>query len=638
MRSIGELAFRLRQEVVNARLLAAPPILDPRIAGSVVGPLAGLPDPALVASELRGSDYAASTVRLAEEIAAHRFQLLGLPPTDLGTRIAWRRDFVHNKETGTEYFRRIPYLDFHRAGDHKIVWELNRHQHLVVLAQAYLLTGNSQFLDEIPLQCESWMEANPFQRGINWCSALEVAFRALSWIWVLHMVGGRLEKTLRQRWMISLYQHGLHIENNLSLYFSPNTHLLGEAVVLHALGVLLPALPRSARWRELGSGIVLEQMRRQVREDGSHFEQSAYYHLYALDFFLLHSLIAQDVPAWYRGQLGRMAEFLDALMSDDGILPMLGDDDGGRVFHPYGDRRRFGQATLTTCALALGRPEWLRESTCAAEQAAWWLGRTPPPPVPREPPESRWFADAGLAVLRSETVHAIVDVGPFGAGTGGHSHADTLSLVVFHRGAEALIDPGTGGYSDSAVRERFRTAAAHNTVSIQSSAMQGVEQASPQGPFRWSDMPEVKLLHQDSNKMGDIIDGVCRYRGFTHRRTVALRKSGTLVVIDRVDGPPGDWCVEQRWLSAEAFSAEGLSCHPPAFEEPAERSCAYGSSIPARRWVARRSGPLPAVLAAVLDFEGLAIIRNVSRDGDSVLIEYEGGTARVPDHGPPEVF
>ena len=29
-------------------------------------------------------------------------------------------------------------------------------------------------------------------------------------------------------------------------------------------------------------------MERQVREDGSHFEQSAYYHVYALDFFLLY--------------------------------------------------------------------------------------------------------------------------------------------------------------------------------------------------------------------------------------------------------------------------------------------------------------------------------------------------------------
>ena len=32
---------------------------------------------------------------------------------------------------------RIPYLDPLQVGDHKVVWELNRHQHLVTLAQEY---------------------------------------------------------------------------------------------------------------------------------------------------------------------------------------------------------------------------------------------------------------------------------------------------------------------------------------------------------------------------------------------------------------------------------------------------------------------------------------------------------------------
>src|SRR4029077_19244415 len=136
--------------------------------------------------------------------------------------------------TGTDYFRLIPYLDFARAGDHKIIWELNRHQHLTTLAQACLLSGRDEYFDEIIRQWESWVIANPYQRGINWASALEVAFRALSWIWVYHLVGPQMEADFRRRFLNELYRHGLHIERNLSFYFSPNTHLLGEAVALHA--------------------------------------------------------------------------------------------------------------------------------------------------------------------------------------------------------------------------------------------------------------------------------------------------------------------------------------------------------------------------------------------------------------------
>src|SRR5262249_37237622 len=153
------------------------------------------------------------------------------------------------------------------------IWELNRHQHLLVLAQAFVLTKNDNYLKEIQSQVESWLQANPFQRGINWASALEVAFRSLSWVWVLHWAGTSFADDFRKRLLSSLYQHGLHLRHNLSVYFSPNTHLLGEAVALHALGRIMG----KGEWRDLGHRIVLEQMQRQVRQDGSHFEQSSYY-------------------------------------------------------------------------------------------------------------------------------------------------------------------------------------------------------------------------------------------------------------------------------------------------------------------------------------------------------------------------
>ena len=110
---------------------------------------------------------------------------------ETGKEIEWRRDYLHNVSTGTKYFRLIPYLDFTRAGDHKVIWELNRHQHLVVLAQASVANGRTEFLNEIVSQLESWFAANPFLRGINWTSALEVAFRVLSWIWVYDLAAPR---------------------------------------------------------------------------------------------------------------------------------------------------------------------------------------------------------------------------------------------------------------------------------------------------------------------------------------------------------------------------------------------------------------------------------------------------------------
>ena len=107
-------------------------------------------------------------------------------------------------------------------------------------------------------------------------------------------------------------------------------------------------------------------MRAQVRADGGHFEQSTYYHVYALDMFLLHAALGDPRPD-YREGLARMAGYLAAISGPAG-MPFLGDDDGGRLFHPYGDRSRFGRATLATCSLLPGRDEWPRDPAAVASR------------------------------------------------------------------------------------------------------------------------------------------------------------------------------------------------------------------------------------------------------------------------------
>ena len=131
-----------------------------------------LPDPAACADPIRDTPFAAELVRLAREIVAHRFPIFG-QTIETGPDIDWRRDYRHDKTSGTQFFRRVPYLDFEKVGDHKWIWELNRHQHLVVLAQAFLLTGDGDFIAEIEREIESWMAANPFLRGINSCATAE---------------------------------------------------------------------------------------------------------------------------------------------------------------------------------------------------------------------------------------------------------------------------------------------------------------------------------------------------------------------------------------------------------------------------------------------------------------------------------
>src|SRR5262249_10879971 len=120
---------------MNAWRAIAPPA---EVTVAVDVPLLVLPDPEGVAAQLRGTSFAGEIERLGGDILEHRFPLLGIV-IETGPKIDWRRDYVNGISSDAAYFRRIPYLNFDRVGDHKVIWELNRHQHLVLLAQAFLL-------------------------------------------------------------------------------------------------------------------------------------------------------------------------------------------------------------------------------------------------------------------------------------------------------------------------------------------------------------------------------------------------------------------------------------------------------------------------------------------------------------------
>ena len=521
-----KLLFRARQELVNLIFTALPPapVFDANFE-----PRLPWPDTAI------GSECAQRIIDLADQLQRHQFPIFSTT-IDAGADIRWRRDYLLGIETGLDYFRLIPYLDTARAGDHKTIWELNRQQHLVILAQAHLLTHEDRYLDEIRAQIESWIAANPFQRGINWASALEVAFRALSWMWVYPLVGPRLPGEFRARWLHMLYLHGCHLANNLSFYFSPNNHLIGEALALHALGLFFAGMPRAARWEQVGGRVMREQMDIQIRDDGSSFEQSTHYQVYVLDMFLVHAALACPGPE-YLAKLERMAGFLHSVTGPSGLPPMLGDDDGGKLL----------------------------------------LSPIPRPPAPAKW-ESRLFPDAGIAVMIGGNTHAIIDAGPFGGLNSGHSHSDTLSIILRSGNEEILIDPGTYTYTgDPQWRDWFRGSSAHNTIRID-----GRDQAVVAGPFAWKRLPEVRILCWQTDAERDVLEAECRYAGFgfIHRRRVEFQKPDLFLITDDVDGPAGEHDIEQFWHLGSLAARSKLMLPADAELTEGWRSTMFGEKRP----------------------------------------------------------
>jgi heparinase II/III-like protein len=439
----------------------------------------------------------------ADDVCRHKFRLLGYEGLAYGKEIDWHLDAVHGKRAALKPWFKIDFLDFDEVGDHKVTWELNRHQHLVTLAKAWCLTGDERYVAEIERQFYSWQAANPYPMGINWGSSLEVAFRSLSWLWVKFLLADcrSLTNNFDQDILEGLALNGRYIERYLSTYFSPNTHLLGEAVALFFIGTLFPQIPLAATWRDKGWQIVVQEADRQVRSDGVYFEQSLYYHVYALDFFLHARILAQrnrmHIPAGFDRTLNKMLDVISAV-SQTGPATGFGDDDGGRVFNPRRNRAENLTDPLAIGAIVFGRNDFWH-GTALTEEAAWLFGskaidlfqksRFQNTTEDKHQLKSASFEAGGIYVMASAEpvpVQMVIDAGPQGIGHSGHGHADALSIQVSVDGRPFLIDPGAFCYMDEE-RDAFRGTGAHNTLSVD-----GSDQAVAEGPFAWSSLPEVR--------------------------------------------------------------------------------------------------------------------------------------------------
>ena len=492
-------------------------------------------------------EEAAEIVRAADRICEHRFHLLGYQNLDYGREVDWHLDRAHGKHAPHSPWFKIPFLDFSVVGDHKVVWELNRHQHLVTLAKAWLLTKDERYAGEAFAQWRSWVRANPYPIGINWASTLEVAFRSLSWIWLDHLLCNAAQYSeWRSELLSELALHGHYIERYLSTYFSANTHLLGEVATMFFLGALYPQMPHAERWKQDGWKTVLHQAGRQVRPDGVHFEQSLYYHVYALDFFLYARMIAAQndlhIPADYDDMLLCMLRVVEALACA-GPAEGFGDDDGGRLFNPTRNCTEHMTDPLAIGALVYGRDGLT--SARLTEEAIWLFGERAVTELTQEKVsptfESVAFPDGGFYVFADSQPYAqtmMVDAGPQGQGNCGHGHADALSVRFTMQGERWLVDAGSGVYTsaDRADRNAFRGTAAHNTMLVDRA-----DQAVPGETFSWRETPATQVERWIKGKTFTYFSG--SHNGYTrlsdpvtHRRSVVKISGGIWLVRDAALG------------------------------------------------------------------------------------------------------
>ncbi len=455
----------------------------------------------------------AETIRRADAFLEHRFSFLGVS-FQLPDDIPWQSDPVSLNPYSTGFYRDIDIFTNDSAGDVKHVWEVNRLQFLIEIAKAYYLSGDEKYRQELEFFICDWNKENPYKTGIAWASALEVGVRVLALIWTLnfYLAGRRQDKQALAILLKLIYLHGQFLNDNLSIYFSPYNHLIGETAGLFAAGYLFPGFKGAEQWQRKAWRILSEQIYKQFHADGGSVEQATFYHHFTLGFFIQAAAFRKVngdslAPEVMQG-IEKALEFAMIMTRPDGTLPYMGDIDDARSIY-FSDPTNWNFKSYQSIGAAwFARPDMKFVAGKLHEDAFWLLtsaDKEQYEALAAHPPKKQtiFMEHSGYAVFRSgfdaRAHFSFMDCGPLADGvfsddtsSAAHGHADLLSVELAPFGESLLIDPGFSNYrGDFNWHSYFRSTAAHNTIEID-----GQSQARQGGILVWSYAPQFKVLQR----------------------------------------------------------------------------------------------------------------------------------------------
>lgn len=463
-------------------------------------------------------------------------QLLG--PFDYeSNKMNWHGGFQTSNQWPVKFAYDLGYKQCDDIGDARTNWELHRHFQFSVLAKAYYQTNDKAVLNEFEELFEDWNKSNPWLHGIAWVSVMEVAIRAISWMYTLAFLkkANNVSQELVEKLDTGVKNMIHYVSLHYSRYSSANNHLLVEATAIGLAGFVYD----SKEWIDLSVALLDEELDKQNFDDGVNKEVSLHYQTFVMEAYalMMHAMNVndKDISKEWSQLLHKMCSFVDCSMYTSTKACAFGDNDEGKILDLDGSHFSHYAYVLQFCSLLLNKRYHAFDKICDNIQ---WLF-TPKQisavqELTKEKHTSRIFPTGGYSFLRSndEKVLIGIDHAPLGFGSiAAHGHADALSFQLFVDDNEVFVDPGTYIYHcwlDK--RDAYRTTLQHNTVELENT-----NQSQMLGAFLWGKRAECEVLSSRYSEAKDTL--IAKHNGYStnHQREFEFDKKQNLVIKDSFD-------------------------------------------------------------------------------------------------------
>jgi Heparinase II/III-like protein/Heparinase II/III N-terminus len=478
--------------------------------------------------------------------------------------------------------------------DVKWPWELGRLQHLPLLALRAIATREEAsarpYARALRNQVLDFIASNPPGYGVQWACTMDVAIRAANMLLAVDLLRSTafpLDEAAEAIVARSALEHGRHILTHVE--WDPRlrgNHYLCNLAGLAFCATYLPAAAETDAWLAYAAANLMREAEGQFDAQGCNFEASTSYHRLSTEALIYgaaalsrvaserwtkiaanaHPALA-DVRGWspalsasvkpwaagipeiLLGRIAGAAEVTARLITENGHVPQIGDNDSGRfmklepVLVANGEREDVldHRHLLAAAGGLLGRGDLLASAAPFAVDAsvvAALAGRSRSAATAASArPKFSALPGLGIYVWRRPLFTLFLRCGPNGQnGRGGHAHNDQMSIELWVRGQPVFVDPGTYVYTPAPERRNeFRATAAHNTLAIE-----GREQNRfvPGSLFALQDDARSVIIAADENQF----EGEHYGFGVPHRRSVRVMDECIEVT---------DTCgvAEEKWLN-----------------------------------------------------------------------------------------
>lgn len=377
------------------------------------------------------------------------------------------------------------------------LWKLNLHYH------EFLESVDDQLFTSI---VKDWIYNNPMYQKDYWkdsWNSYSLSIRLVVWMQQYNQRSDSWSDELKNRFCESLHKQLIFLYDNIENDIRGN-HIIKNIKALLFGCRFFEAESFSNQLQKRGMNLLRRELKKQVLEDGMHFELSPSYHAQVIcDLLEIYSLGIQEVnDSFFIEKIKKMFDALSCFVHND--LSIAQFNDGGlHMTYSFLEIK----AVFDSC-------------------------------FPGRDTNEGYFKlrNSGYYGFRGEDETFIYKAGKLADDSlPAHGHGDIFSFEWSLNGNKVFIDKGTYEYNPGLRRDISRATESHNTLSFQ-----GFDQAQFYSSFRVGLRPTVKVQERAEVMQGFHITGT--HNGYKlqglkslHTRQLEYRANAGLTIIDYVD-------------------------------------------------------------------------------------------------------